>query len=532
MVPSATGTSDSSSRSFRVSPDQSTTSFLSNETAISAISGIPTSSTSSSPSNVTSSTSNITPTPTPTSSLITNTTLASHESTLAASSSQSTTSITYGTTTSSLSNVSSTTTTTLRSTTTIWSPPPFNVSCSYLTGSGCGPYNATAPAWATGRPSNGPLWTNVSSPAWGYTLPLETDTSSEGGGTVITITIEATPAPITPSPITPPPEEITVTAIVPENYNHTSSSTSGQGTTLLSGTGFETSAIWPAESAPITMTIVIGSNVTSVVSESQPLVSTTSPSNSSIVSAVSNPAATSGSGSQGASLTASESSTINATTTSTGSSPSNSTVTGSFNATTASAPGGNSGLPPASITSSPYWTNATSGTPCSLTPSYLWQDWNWTAPSAPTSAGNSDTANSTSTSTGSPARMSQPTAVSSSNATTNQPTPPSSTDTSPTGDNSTITSAGPPVGILPTPIPPASGQQTNGTAIPTTGDWFALSTFGDGSVLTTFVTHFGPAFSTSSEFGYNAAISSPSPVGHHIVVPPKKMAAWAKMDDV
>ncbi|OQU94079.1 hypothetical protein CLAIMM_00491 [Cladophialophora immunda] len=410
-------------------------------------------------------------------------------------------------------------------------------------------HSGTGQSQPTGYPSHGPCG------AWGYTSPVETATWFEGDSTVITVTMEATPAPITPSPITPPPEEITLTATVTGRHNHTSSATSGQATTGLSGTGSESSSTWPTESAAITMTIVIGNNTTSIVSTSQPLVSTTSSSNSSIISAISNSASTDNSESQAmpptdsvsptSSLVTSSagnatwtptssvlpvpSSALNATASSTDMSPSNSTATGLSNTTTTSAISGNSGLPPASITSSPYWTNATSSAPCSLTPSYLWRDWNWTTPSASTYRDNSNTANSTPTSTGSPGSTSQPTALAPSNA-TSEASPASSTEASPTGDNSTVASPGSPPDI-PTAIPPSPDQQTNGTATPTTGDWFAMSTLGDGNVLTTFVTHFGPALSASDSSFDAAAVSPSSRVGHRVVIPPKRKAAWADMED-
>ncbi|OAL18350.1 hypothetical protein AYO22_10766 [Fonsecaea multimorphosa] len=214
--------------------------------------------------------------------------------------------------------------------------------------------------------------------------------------------------------------------------------------------------------------------------------------------------------------------------------PSNSNTTGLFNATatTTTAVSGSSGLPPASITSSPHWTNATKRTPCAWTPSYIWENWNYTGPSASTWNGNFNTANSTSTSTGSLGSVSQPTALSSPNATI-ETSPTSSTETSPAVDSSTITSLASPSAMMSTAISPSPNQQTNGTATPTTGDWFAISTLGDGSVLTTFVTHFGPAALSASESGYDNAATSPSSssVGHRVVIPPKRMAAWAKMEE-
>ncbi|OAL35466.1 hypothetical protein AYO20_05316 [Fonsecaea nubica] len=557
--------------SFTISPELSTLSMSlpsSNETAISATSGLPSSSTSTSLGNGTFTTGNTVPTPTDSSA--SNITLASGENTLPAPSSS--TPIANGTTTTGSSNISSTTTTTLRSTTTIWALPPFNLSCTYLSGSSCSPYNGSNSVWPTGTPTDGPLWTNTSLSALGYTSPpIETDASPIGEGTVITLTIEATPQPITPSPITPPPEEITLTATVRGKRNHTSSVTSsGQAIGSANSTGSVSDSTWPAESAPITMTIVIGSNMTSIVSTGQPLTPTTSsspsPNNSSLISAISNSAAPTGSQSQAASetlpITAISSSTtwsagatawtsnssalpvssptLNGTASSTGTPADNSTSTGIFNATTTSSTvsGGASGFPPASITSSPFWSNTTSsgGQPCSLTPSYLWRDWNWTTPLAPTGSDASSTTNA----------PEQTELGTTSNATTSETSPTPSIATSPTVDsgNSTLNSAGPPSGLMPIAAPSFSSstdQETNGTATPTTGDWFAMSTQSDGSVLTTFVTHFGPVQS-ASESADNAAAAGVSPPSsssalplplarHHVVVRPKRMATWAKMEE-
>ncbi|OAG36046.1 hypothetical protein AYO21_09764 [Fonsecaea monophora] len=539
----------------------------SNETAISATSGLPSSSTSTSLGNGTFTTGNTVPTPTDSST--SNITLASGENTLPAPSSS--TPIANGTTTTDSSNISSTTTTTLRSTTTIWALPPSNLSCTYVSGSSCSPYNSSNSAWPTGTPTDGPLWTNTSLSALGYTSPpIETDASPIVEGTVITLTIEATPQPITPSPITPPPEEITLTATVRGKRNHTSSVTSsGQAMGSANSTGSVSDSTWPAESAPITMTIVIGSNMTSIVSTGQPLTpltsSSPSPNNSSLISAISNSAAPTGSQSQAASetfpITAISSSTtwsagatawtsnssalpvssptLNGTASSTGAPADNSTSTGIFNATTTSSTvsGGASGFPAASITSSPFWSNTTSsgGQPCSLTPSYLWRDWNWTTPLAPTGSDASSTTNAP-----------EPTELSTaSNATTSETSPTPSTATSPSADNdnSTLNSAGPPSGLMPIAAPSSSStdQETNGTATPTTGDWFAMSTQSDGGVLTTFVTHFGPVQSVSepadkpSVAGVGPPPSSsalPLPSArHHVVVRPKRMATWAKMDE-
>ncbi|KIW64936.1 hypothetical protein PV04_07236 [Phialophora macrospora] len=441
-----------------------------------------------------------------------NATIASAESTGSVVSPQLNSASSNGMTASDAPSVLPITVMTMRSTTTIWSIPGSNFT-----------YNGTSPPWGTGRSTDRPLWTNTSSPAPGYTSPSETDTSPEFENTVITVTIDYTPGPITPSPVTPSPEEFTVTATVPERRNHTLPGSSNTGPALSSNTGAATVPISP-QSGSLTMTIVVESNTTRVFSPSETSPSFTGWSNSSLVSAVSNaiptdsstqqsvnnttadstPSSTASSASEPTTSSLSESASSSQTNaiafgTSTRTDDSTSAATSNTAITITSAASGNPGGIPAGVPTSLLWPNGTHPTPCSLTPSNLWQDWNWTIPTdasftAPSSpVGPADTFSVTSFPSLSPSGV----------------------------------------------ISATASEPLNNTVTPSTGTWFAVTTLSNGSVATTFSTQFGTAPADSDGgpsdpgHGGNGASASAGTstllavTDHHIVIPPRRQARWA-----
>ncbi|KAJ9615237.1 hypothetical protein H2200_001311 [Cladophialophora chaetospira] len=168
----------------------------------------------------------------------------------------------------------------------------------------------------------------------------------------------------------------------------------------------------------------------------------------------------------------------------------NSTLTATSDATGPSAASGGTDGMPTNIPSSWFWPNATHPTPCPLS-SDIWRDWNWTAPT-----GFSFT----------------PSSFPSGGSSKTAPPSPTSSDTF----NGT------------------SPETFSNTATPSSGIWFGMTTFSNGSVATTFTTQFGTAPAAASDDvdpgheGGGAFVStSATAMKRHIVIPPRRQAAWA-----
>ncbi|EXJ88717.1 hypothetical protein A1O1_05649 [Capronia coronata CBS 617.96] len=255
----------------------------------------------------------------------------------------------------------------LNHTRTVGPPPPMTFPCRNSLGSTCFPANETYAPTGSGTGGWAPRGSNASTnTSQGLSSAVETP-SRNVTELVATLTIGSTPS----------LEVVTLTATVDVGGLQTSSRVWGNGTGAANATGTGTGPISSAKPDVITMTIVVASNSTAILG-TQTSLSTANASNtvptSSSESVTASATAITGNTTSVTNMTLSP-----ATTESTSSLSVFVSATGTGNSTLSFINGTLTGT---ETTSAPYWGNTTSSTPCPWEvsdSSRVWSDWNLTA---------------------------------------------------------------------------------------------------------------------------------------------------------